>query len=128
MISSIALSMILLHHPLNTIRNKNIHSVQEVICASKPAADKYKDVCEDFPNLGILTKSSTHGEIQLTFGHAAVGNKPLGESVVAFALAGDLGSPSVISFILEIAFATDGENIQLPIVEVLLSAASGDLE
>ena len=84
--------------------------------------------CEKFPNLGILTKSSTHGEIQLTFGHTAVGNKSLGESVVAFALAGDLGSPSVISFILEIAFATDGENIQLPIVEVLLSAASGDLE
>ena len=76
--------------------------------ASELAADKYKNVCMDFPNLGILTKSSTPGKIQLTLGHTAVGNKSLGESVVAFALAGDLGSHSVISFNLEITFATDG--------------------
>ena len=59
--------------------------------ASELAADKYKNVFKDFPNLGILTKSSTPGEIQLTFGHAAVGKKSLGESVVAFALVGNLG-------------------------------------
>ena len=76
--------------------------------ASDPAADKFKNVCEDFTNLAILTMSSTPGEIQLTFGHAAVGNKSLGESVVAFALAVDISSPSVIPFKIDIAFAADG--------------------
>ena len=66
--------------------------------ASEPATKKkYKRVCEYLPNLVILTKSATPGEIQLTFGHTAVGNKSLGESVVAFTLACDLSSPSVIS-------------------------------
>ena len=44
-----------------------------------------------------------------------------------FALAGDLSSPSVIPFNIEIAFATDGEKICLPSAEVLLRAAAGDL-
>ena len=72
MISSNAFSVILLHHPPNGLRKKKLCSIQEAIHASKTAADKYKDVCEYFPNLGIITKSSTPGEIQLTFGHAAV--------------------------------------------------------
>ena len=127
MISSNALSVFLLHHPLDRLGNENLCPVQEVMRASEPAADKYKNLCEDFPNLGILTKSSTPGEIQLTFGHAAVGNKSMGESVVDFALAGDLDSPSVNSFNLDIAFATNGQKIRLPIVEVLLCAAAGVL-
>ena len=57
---------------------------------SKTVTEKYKRVCEDLPNLAILTKSATPGEIQLTFGHAAVGNKSLGESVVAFAISDHL--------------------------------------
>ena len=92
MISTNALSVFLFHHHLNGLINENLRSVQEVMCASEPVADKYKNVCKDFPNLAILTKSSTPEEIQLTFGHAAVGNKSLGESVVACALAGDLSS------------------------------------
>ena len=127
MISSNALSVFLLHHPLNRLGNENLCSIQEVMRASEPDADKYKNVCKDFSNLGILTKSFTPGEFQLTFGPAAVGNKSLGESVVAFALTGNLGSPSVISFNIEIAFATDGEKIRLPVAEVLLRAASGNL-
>ena len=95
--------------------------------ASEPATEKYKKVCEDFPNLGILTKIFTPGEVQLTFGHSIVGNKSLGESIHAFALAGNLGSPPVISFNLEITFAPEGEKIGLPITEVLLCAAAGDL-
>ena len=101
--------------------------VQEVMHASEPAADKFKNVCEDFPNLAILTKSSAPVEIQLTFGNEVVGNNPLGEYVVAFALAGDLSSPSVILFNIEIAFAADGENICLLIAHVLLCASAGDL-
>ena len=127
MISTNDLSMFLLHHHLNGLRNENRRSVQEVMRASEPAAEKFKNICEDFPDLAILAKSSTPGEIQLMFGHAAVGNKSLRESVMAFALAGDLSSPSVIPFNIEIAFATDGEKIHLPITEVLLCAAAGDL-
>ena len=84
MISTNALFVFLLHHHLNGLENKNLRSIQDVMCASEPAAEKFKKVCEDFPNLTILTKSSTPGKIQLTFSHAAVGNNLLGESVVAF--------------------------------------------
>ena len=62
------------------------------------------------------------------FGHADVGNKSLGESVVAFSRAVDLSSPSVISLHIEIAFAVDGDKIRLPIAEVLLCATAGDLD
>ena len=116
-----------MHHHLNGLGNKNLCLVLDVMCASEPAAEIFKRICEDFPNLAILTKSSTPGDIQLTFGHAVIGNKSLGESVVAFALAGDLSSPSVIYFNTDIAFAADGDKIRLPIAEVLLCAAAGDL-
>ena len=119
MISTNALSLFLLHNYLNGIGNKNLRSIQDVMRASESAAEKFKRVCKDFPNLAILAKSSTPGKIQLTFGHAAVGNKSLGESVVAFAIAGDLSSPSVISFKVEIAFAADSDNTRLLIAEVL---------
>ena len=127
MISSNFLTVFLLHHLLNVLRNENLCSVWEVIHANELAVDKYKNICEDFPNPGILTKISTPGEIQLTFSHMAIGNKFLGEFVVAFALAGDLGSPSVISFNLEISFAPDREKIRLLITEVIFRAAAGDL-
>ena len=127
MISTNPLSVFILHHHLNGLGNKNLCLVQDVIHSSEPAMDKFKRVCKDFPNLAILTKSSTPGKIQLTFGHTAVGNKSLGESVVVFSLAGDLSSPSVISFNIEIAFAADNDKICLPIVEFLLRAAAVDL-
>ena len=81
MISSNDLSVFILHHPLKGLGNENLRYAQEVMCASELATEKYKNVYEDFPNLGILTKSSTPGEIHLTFVHAAVGNRFLGESV-----------------------------------------------
>ena len=95
--------------------------------ARDTAAEKYKKVCEDFPNLAIFTKSATPGKIQLTSRHAAVGKKaswgircgfrPSRRSKIAFCnLPKD-----------EIAFAADGENIRLTIAEVLLCAAAGDL-
>ena len=127
MIFTNVLSVFLLHHHLNGLGNKNLCLVQEVMCASELAADKFKKVCENFPNLAILTKISTTGKIQLTFGHAAVGNKSLGESVVAFSLMGDLSSSSLVLFNIEIAFAADGDKIRLPIAEVLLCAAAGNL-
>ena len=63
MISSNTLDVCLRNHPLNGLGNENPCFVQEVLRANDPAEDKYKNVCEDFPNLGILTKSSTPGEI-----------------------------------------------------------------
>ena len=63
MISTNALSVFILHHHLNGLGNENIRSVQEVMRASEPAVDKFKNVCKDFPNLAILTKSSTPGDI-----------------------------------------------------------------
>ena len=82
----------------------------------------------DFPNFALLTKSSTPGEIQITFGRSTVGNKSLGGTLQASALSGDLASPSVIYFNLEIAFFPEGEKIRLPITEGLLRAAAGDLK
>ena len=84
MISTNPLSVFILHHHTNGISNKNLCSIQEVMRASKPSAEKYKRVGEDFTHIAILTKSATPGEVQLKFGHAVSGNKPLGESIVAF--------------------------------------------
>ena len=97
MISTNALSVFILYHNLIGIGNKNLSSIQDAMCASEPAVEKYKRVCGDFPNIAILTKSAKLVKIQLTFVHAAVGNKYLGEYVVGFALSGDLSSPSVTS-------------------------------
>ena len=71
------MSAFLLHHPLNGLGNANLRSLQEAMRASEPDTEKYKNVCENFPNLGILTKSSTPGKVQLTFGYTTVGNKSL---------------------------------------------------
>ena len=46
---------------------------------------------------------------------------------MAFAHAGALSSPSVISFNIDIDFAADGNKIRLPIAEVLLRTAAGNL-
>ena len=94
---------------------------------SDPALKKYKKVCNNFPNIAILTKSAMPGEVQLMFVHASVGNKYLGGYVSAFALTGSLDSPSVVSIDINIAFATDGDKICLLITEVLLCAAAGNL-
>ena len=115
MISSHALSAFLPYHPLNGLGNSNLRSVQEVIWASKPGTEKFKDICNDFPNLAILTKISTPGEVQITFSNSIVRTKSLGETLQAFVLAGDLASPSAISLNLEISFAPEGEKNRLPI-------------
>ena len=119
--------MFILHNHLNRLGNKNLCSIQDVMCASDPAAEQYKRICEDFPNIAILTKSATPGEIQLTFVHAAAGNKSFGGSVVFFFLAGNLISPSVISLKIEIALAAECDKIRLPIAEVLIRAAGSNL-
>ena len=54
------------------------------------------------------------------FAHATVRNKSLGESVVQFALAGNIDSPFVFSINMEIYFAKEVDKIRLPITEVLV--------
>ena len=46
---------------------------------------------------------------------------------MAFALAGDLSSPSIISLKIDIDFTEYGDKILLSIAEALLCTASGDL-
>ena len=127
MISSNALSTFILHHDINGLCDKNIRSVQYLMCTSKPDRDKFKHVWDNFPNLAILNKSATPGDHQLTFVHVYVGNKSLGESVTAFSLAGLIEAPKVVSINVDIAFAIAGDNIWIPITKVLLCTAVGDL-
>ena len=77
MISTNALSVFIFHHHQNGICNKNLRSIQEIMRTSEPAFEKYKKVCDNFPNLAILTKSATPGKVQLPLAHASVGNKSL---------------------------------------------------
>ena len=53
--------------------------------------------------------------------------KPLGESVTAFTLSGLLDSPSIVSINANIPFAIAGDNTRLPISEVLICAAVGNI-
>ena len=127
MIFTNALSMLIIHHHLNGPGNKNLCSIQDVMRASEPASKRYKRVYKDFPNIVIFTKSAMPGEIQVMFGHMAIGNNSLGESVVAFALVGDRSSTSVISLKIEKNFSADSDKIRLPIAEVILCATTGNL-
>ena len=95
--------------------------------ASEPATKRYKEVCNEFPYLVILAKSATPGKVQLMVVHTIVGNKSLGEYVVAFSLVGNLDPPSLVSINIDIAFVAEGNKICLTITEVLLRAAAGDL-
>ena len=78
MISTNELSVFILNYHQNRICNKNLRSIQDIIHARDMAFKKYKGFCNDFPHLSILAKSATPDKVQLTFTHASVGNKYLG--------------------------------------------------
>ena len=88
---------------------------------------KFKWVFTDFPNITLITKSITYGEVQVMYAHMSVGNKPLGEIVTNFDLAGSLEAPAVVTNDVERSFAVAGNKICLPTIEVLLRIAAGDL-
>ena len=123
MISSNSLCTFILHHDLNGLCDKNIRLIQYLMRTIKPANEKFKCMCEDFPNMAILTKSATPGKVQLTFAHVSVGNNYLGGSVTAFTLAVSVEALSVIYINSNIDFANTGRNIQIPITKVLFCAA-----
>ena len=97
------------------------------MCLDKPSISKFKRVCAYLPNLALLTKIASPGEVQVTYGHAFIGNKSLEETVTAFALAGFLNAPTVVTIDDECNFAGTSDNIRLPTTEVLLCAAVGNL-
>ena len=127
MISSNDLCVYLIQHNQNKICDQNLRSIQDVMRSEETSGRKFKPVCTDFPNMTVLAKSATYGDIQVKYVHAFVGNKYLGKTITAFALVGSLEAPTVVSIDIERAFSGNGENIQLPTTEVLLRAAAGDL-
>ena len=80
----------LLDYDHNGICNSNIHPIQYMMLSDEPSGAKFKRVCADFPNIVLLTKSATPGNIQVTFVHVFVGNKSFRETFTAFTLAGSL--------------------------------------
>ena len=126
MISTNALSIYILQHDQNEISDQNICSIQDAMRSDKPASSKFKRVSTDFPNLAVLTKSATPGEIQEMYAHTSVGNNTLGKIVTAFALARSFEATTMILINIERAFAGDGEKICLPKTEVLLHAAADE--
>ena len=75
----------------------------------------------------LLTKSATTGDIQVTYMHASIGKKSLGETITALSLMVSLKAPTVVLIDIKHTFAGDVKNICLLTTEVLLRAASGNL-
>ena len=127
MISPNALSTFILNHNLNGRCDKNVCSIQERMCTINPARIKFKHVCKYFPNIAILTKNSSPGDVQLTFTHASVGNNYHKEFVAAFSLVGFLEAARVFSIDVNIAFSVAGNKIWVPVTKVIPCASAGNL-
>ena len=84
MTSSNALSIYLLQHDQNNICEQNHRLIQESMRLDKPYGSKFKRACTYFPNLVVLTKSATPGDIQVKYAYASIGNKSLAETVADF--------------------------------------------
>ena len=96
--------------------------------SDKPSRSKFKRISTNLPNLAILTKRATPGDIQATYIHTSVWNKSIGKNITHFALVLYLEAPTMVLIYIERAFAGNGEKISLPTTEVLLCAAAGKLE
>ena len=127
MISTNTLSIYNLQHDQNEICEQNLRSIQYIMHSEDPARSKFKRVCTEFPILAVLTKSATPGDIQVTYAYASVGNKSLSKTVTAFDLEGYLETPTLVWIDIKRTFAGNGEKIRLPMIEVFLHAAAGEL-
>ena len=116
--------MFTVHHGQNGICNKNLCLIQDLMRTSKLAKEKFKCMCKYFPNLSLLTKSATQGEVQLTSAHTYIGNKSLGVYVTEFALVGLIDSPTVGSMNANTSFLKASNNIRILITEILLCNAA----
>ena len=97
------------------------------MCSDKPAGSKLNRVITDFPNLAVLTKSTTPGEIQAMYVHTSIRNKFFGEMVTNFVLEGSLEASTVVSIDIERALARNGKKVHYLTTKVLLLAATGKL-
>ena len=97
-IGSNILSLFLIEHDQNGVFNHNIHLIQDLMHLEKPSSAKFKRICAYSPNITILKKSATPGNIKLTFYHAAAGNRYLRETITNFDLSGSPKTPAVVSF------------------------------
>ena len=108
-ISTNALSLFLLKYDKNGFCNRNIHSIKYLMHSDDPDGNKFKNLCTDFPNLALIIKTATPGEIQVTFDHAPIGKNSLGETTAAFYHVGYLESLMVVSVNAESNFASAGK-------------------
>ena len=106
MISSNVISLFPTEHDQNGVCNCNLYSIQDPMRRDEPAGTKFKHVCADFPNLSLLAKRTNTVKIQVTFGHASVGENSFGETATVFDLAGSLESLMVVSIEAERALAS----------------------
>ena len=127
MMYSNSLSTFILHHDINGLWNKNLHSIQYLMWTSEPYIKKFKRVCGDFPKLDIPIKSATPGEVKPTFDHASVSKNALGESVTAFTLAELFETLAAIYIDAGIDFTKSGPDIRIPVTKVLLRNPVSDL-
>ena len=127
MISTYALSLLLLKNDQNRVYETNLRLIQELMRSDEPSVAKFKLVYTDLPNLALLTKSATPGEVQVTYAHESIGNKSLGKNVTSFALVELLESLTMVTINSERAFSVAGNKIRLPTTKSLLCAAVGDI-
>ena len=72
--------------------------------SDEPAVSKFKRLYTDFPNIALLTKSATPGEVQVTYTHASIENNLLRETATTFSLEGFLEATTVVAINTERAF------------------------
>ena len=90
------------------------------MCSDKVTISKFKRVCTDLPNIAILAKRFIPSKIKMNLGQAAIGNKSPEETGASFALTGSTESPMVVSLNSGFYFSCAGENIYLPIMELII--------
>ena len=114
MISTYALSLLLLKNDQNRVYETNLRLIQELMRSDEPSVAKFKLVYADLPNLALLTKSATPGEVQVTYAHESIGNKSLGKNVTSFALVELLEALNVVQLKLSAHLQAPGTRSVFP--------------
>ena len=56
----------LLQQNQNDICDQKLRSIQEAMRSDKPYISKFKSICTYLPNMSVIAKSATPGDIQVT--------------------------------------------------------------
>ena len=127
MIKSNNSSLFLIERNHNGFCNRIIHLIQDLMSSNETSDIKFKRLCADLPNIAILTKSATPGEVQMSFCHMIIVNNSHRETITTFSL---MVSPKFITDVeidTKRAFTRADDKIRFPTTEVLLCATAGDL-